>query len=186
MSLILGLAVTASTSASRIPGKQHLANFGPFCVSMQTGVIHAAATGKPCKPKEVRIFHLIDLSNLAKLIMGLQDQINALKLKQGPTGPAGPAGKDGSNGTNGTNGTNGAIGPQGPAGPQGPKGDTGATGATGPAGAPGATGATGPQGEMGAAGAAGMGGCVTNCGGNNGSTTTTCESNCGGSNPAKP
>jgi hypothetical protein len=180
------LALTASASAAVIPGKQHFANFGPFCVSMKTGNIAAAKTGKACPKGQVRVKHVIDLSTLAKLILGLQAQINELKKQAAIPGPAGPAGVKGDTGATGATGAIGAAGAKGdkgdtgsigPAGPAGQKGDTGATGAAG------ATGATGP---MGAAGAGGMGGCVSNCGGSNGGGNPDCQTNCGGSNPAKP
>lgn len=155
MKIVLALvlaAVMSATASATIPGKQHFANFGPFCVSMKTGNIAAAKTGKDCPKGQVRIKHIIDLSTLAKLIVGLQAQINELKKQAaipGPVGPAGPQGAQGPAGANGTNGSNGAkgdtgaTGATGAPGAQGPKGDTGATGATGPKGDKGDTGDSG-------------------------------------------
>jgi hypothetical protein len=82
----------------------------------------------------------------------LQNQINNIQLKPGPTGPQG---------LQGPAGATGAVGPIGPMGPAGPKGDTGATGAQGPqgpVGAAGAAGVAGPQGAKGDTGAPGPAG----------------------------
>ena len=171
---VLLIGVTAAT-ANVIPGVQHNAKFGPFCISTQNGVIHAVKTGQPCKKKQVRIKHIIDLTALANLIGGLQAQIDALKNKAGTPGPQGA---------------------QGPAGPQGGQGPAGANGANGTNGAPGATatvttttqGAPGPTTTV-TVTTTTQGGtttCTSNCGGNNTGGNPDCITNCGGSNPAKP
>ena len=175
LALVASLALATSAGAATIPGTQHEARFGPFCINTHTGVIRAAATGKTCRKKEVRIKHVIDLSALQKLLTSLQAQINALQLKQGPQGAQGAVGPQGAAGSNGSNGQAGAQGPAGSIGAQGPVGPQGAAGATGPQGPAGAIGTPGTPGTPGT-------GCTTNCGGSNEPPIVTCTSNCGGNN----
>jgi hypothetical protein len=180
--VLLGIAGIAT--ADVIPGIQHNAKFGPFCISPKNGVIRAVKTAQPCKKNEVRIKHIIDLQNLAALLAGIQAQIDALKNKSGTPGPQGAQGPAGANGTNGSNGAQG---------PAGAKGDTGATGASGAPGASGATvtvttGATTTTTVITTTTVQGSGGstCTSNCGGNNTGGNPDCTTDCGGSNPAKP
>jgi hypothetical protein len=172
--VLLGAGVAAATV---IPGIQHNAKFGPFCISTQNGVIHAVKTQQPCKKKEVRIKHIIDLTALANLLKGLQDQINTLQSKAGTPGPQGPQGAQGPAGANGT---------QGAAGTNGTNGTNGSS-VTVTTGAPGAT-TTVTVTTTTTATTSGTTttSCTSNCGGNNTGGNPDCTTDCGGSNPAKP
>ena len=110
---------------------------GPFCVSLNTGVVRSVAVGQDCKAGEVRKVGL---------------------AVTGPRGPVGPKGADGKNGVDGKNGGNGSNGSNGAKGDTGAPGAPGATGATGAKGATGATGANGTNGTNGAKGDPGVAG----------------------------
>jgi hypothetical protein len=172
--VLLGIAGIAT--ADVIPGIQHNAKFGPFCISTQNGIIRGVKTQQPCKKKEVRIKHIIDLTALANLLKGLQDQINTLQSRPGTSGPQGPQGAQGPAGANGTNGANGAQGAQGA------PGASGAT-VTVTTGTPGAT--TTVITTTTVQGGTTTTGCTSNCGGNNTGGNPDCTTDCGGSNPAK-
>lgn len=139
-SLIL-LLVVGIASASSLDKGRRLA--GPFCISLNTGVIRSVAITNQCRPGERRAFGQPD-----------NDKTSTLGGATGATGPAGV----------GSVGATGAVGPQGPAGPAGSssvtantlilclvpeKGNTKTysrrltTGEHGPSGASGASGATG-------------------------------------------
>jgi Collagen triple helix repeat (20 copies) len=179
--ILLGAGIA---TAAVVPGIQHNAKFGPFCISTQNGIIRGVKTQQPCKKKEVRIKHIIDLTALANQLQGFQAQIDALKKQAGVPGPSGPQGPAGANGTNGSNGA------QGPAGANGTNGTNGAS-VTVTTGTPGVTttvtstttttvmSTTTVQGDGGST-------CTSNCGGNNDGGNPDCTTNCGGSNPAKP
>jgi hypothetical protein len=168
----VGIAGATSNSGSTLPGKQHFANFGPFCIAkgpswlVRGGVMRAVRTGQKCFADERRIDH-------KKIPLGPFPSVTGPRGPAGPagatgaagatgsagaTGPAGPVGAQGAVGLTGSVGATGAKGDTGTAGPAGLKGDTGtagATGATGPQGLVGPTGPAGPKGDAGATGAAG-------------------------------
>jgi len=86
-------------------------------------------------------------SELQATQTNLQNQINNIQLKPGPTGPQGPKGDTGATGAVGPTGPAGATGAIGPAGPQGPAGPAGTS-------VQGIQGPPGPQGPQGPAGVA--------------------------------
>ena len=76
-------------------------------------------------------------------IDSLEQNINEVELKTGPTGATGATGPTGAKGATGSTGATGPTGATGSRGKQGPTGATGQTGATGP---------TGPYGVIGTIG----------------------------------
>lgn len=177
------LLMVVGSAYGALPGKQHNANFGPFCVSKSSGIIRAAATGKHCKAGEVRIRHRIDLNALRKAIAELKkipgvQGIQGIQGMPGPPGPQGPKGDKGDKGDTGSTGSAGAGGAGGGSGAQGPQGPAGATGAQGAAGPQGAVGPAGPAGPKGDTGPAGPKGDTGGSGGGLGNgTATLCISN---------
>lgn len=121
VTLVLGSSLAAATPP---PVQQHGTHFGPYCISLKSGLIRSVATKVKCRKGEVRVLH-------------------AWVLQVGPTGTTGNAGTTGATGSTGSQGVSGVQGVAGATGASGPAGTNGAQGATGEAGA------TGPQGPSG-------------------------------------
>lgn len=120
--LVAGFATTVATGATSDKGRR-LA--GPFCISLDTGVVRAVAVNQACRPGEVR---KVGVAIPCRTLTGA-----IVFTSRGCVGPRGARGPKGDNGM----GIQGAPGKDGAAGPAG---KDGATGAPGPQGGPGPAG----------------------------------------------
>jgi len=60
LALILGVALTASgaiAGSSPTPVRQNGMNFGPYCISLKTGLMRSVSTAQKCRKGEVRVLH---------------------------------------------------------------------------------------------------------------------------------
>ena len=116
--LITGVAA-GSTGVSQDKGRR-LA--GPFCISLDTGVVRAVAVNQACRPGEVR---KVGVAIPCRTLTGA-----IVFTSRGCVGPRGARGPKGDNGV----GIQGAPGAAGPAGKDGAPGAPGPQGGQGPAG----------------------------------------------------
>jgi hypothetical protein len=154
IAVVVMLAAAGTAISASLDKGRRLA--GPFCVSVDSGVVRAVAASQSCRARELRKVGLaIPCSTLTNAgYQVLEKTSSPCKTARGEAGPKGAPGAPGPAGSTtvvqltggqancvritGSDGTSGVV--CGTQGAQGPKGDPGATGAPGPAGAPGRNG----------------------------------------------